>query len=203
MPVTALPPTVTVPAETRMMPTRLLSSVLLPEPLGPTSDTTSRGSALTVMPRMTGSPPYPAVMPSARSGSPRRVTSADKVGLHNLLPPPQLRHRSLREDGALRHHHHRVAELVHDGQLVLDHEDRHALGAQGDQLIPDPPRQVRVHPGHGLVEQQHPRFRHERAHDLHQPPLAPAQIPRVVVGMGAEPEPLEQPRRSRDGRPLI
>src|SRR5215472_10422489 len=126
-------PPLSLPAGRPAMPTRLLSRVLLPEPLGPTSDTTSPGSARTVMPRITGSPPYPAVMPSARSGSPRRVTSADKVGLHNLLPAPQLRHRSLREDCALGHHHDRVAELVHDGQFVLDHEDRHALGAQGDQ----------------------------------------------------------------------
>src|SRR5258707_917551 len=128
---TGSPPPAPVPAETRMMPTRLLSSVLLPEPLGPTSAPTSPGSALTVMPRITGSPPYPAVMPSARSGSPRRVTSADKVGLHDLLAPPQLRHGSFREDRAFGHHHHRVAELVHDGQFVLDHEDGHAFGTQG------------------------------------------------------------------------
>src|SRR6516225_3494644 len=104
MPVTGLPPTVTVPADTRMMPTRLLSSVLLPEPLGPTSDTTSPGSAVTVIPRITGSPPYPAVMPSARSGSPCRVTSADKVGLHDLLAASQLRHGSFREDRTFGHH---------------------------------------------------------------------------------------------------
>src|SRR5579859_2019416 len=148
--VTCLPPTLTVPEEIRTMPTRLLSSVLLPDPFGPTSDTTSPGLALTVMPRITGSPPYPAVMPSARSGSPCAVTSADKVGLHDLLPPAKQRHRALREHRAFGHHHHRVAELVHDGQLVLDHEDGHPFGAQRDELVADPPRQVRVHPGHGL-----------------------------------------------------
>ena len=36
-------------------------------------------------------------------------------------------------------------------------------------------------PGHGLVEQQHPRLRHQRPHDLHQPPLPAAEIPGVAV----------------------
>src|SRR5215468_4083493 len=167
---------VTLPAVTRMMPTRLLSRVLLPEPLGPTSEITSPGSALTVMLRITGSPPYPAVMPTARSGRPGSVTSSDKVCLHDLLAAPQLRHRSLREYRAFDHDHHRVTELIHDGQFVLDHEDRHALGAERDQFVPDPPGQTRVDPGHGLVEQQHPWLRHERSHDLHQPPLPAGQI---------------------------
>ena len=47
----------TVPADTRSTPTRLLSSVLLPDPFGPTMDTTSRGSARTDTAWITGSPP--------------------------------------------------------------------------------------------------------------------------------------------------
>src|SRR5215471_17106327 len=148
-------PTRTVPTEMRITPTRLLSRVLLPEPLGPTREITSPGLTATVMPRITGSPPYPAVTPSARSGTPGRLTSADKVGLHDLGAGAQLLHAPLRQHRALGHHHHRVAELVHDGQLVLDHEDRHPLPAQRNELPPDPPGQVRVDSGHRLVEQQH------------------------------------------------
>src|SRR6516225_9047020 len=110
MPVTGLPPTVTVPEVTRTMPTRLLSSVLLPDPLGPTSETTWPGPALTVIPRITGSPPYPAVTSRARSGRPCRDSSADKVCLHHLAAAAQLLHGALREDGALGHHYHRIAE---------------------------------------------------------------------------------------------
>ena len=87
------------------------------------------------------------------------------------------------------HHDHRIAELVHDGQLVLDHQDRHALAAQRDQLVADPPGQVRVHPGHRLIEQQHAGLGHQRAHDLDQPALAAAQVTGVVVGQVVQAEP--------------
>src|SRR5882672_4590694 len=128
---------VTVPAVTRTTPTRLLSSVDLPEPFAPTSETTSPGSARTVMFLITGSPPYPAVTPVARSGRPREAVSADKVGLHDIAAAPQFRHAALGEDGALGHGHHRVAELVHDGELVLDHEHGQPVGGEGDELATD------------------------------------------------------------------
>src|SRR5437762_14228452 len=105
----------------RTTPTRPLSSVLLPEPFGPTREITSPGSTPTLMPRMTGSPPYPAVTPSARSGMPGGLTSADKVGLHDLAPGPPLGHGSLRQDRALCRHPHRDAEAAHDGPPGLGH----------------------------------------------------------------------------------
>src|ERR1700732_3259473 len=120
--VTSASSIVTVPEVMRTTPTRLLSRVLLPEPLAPTSDTTSPGSACTVTPRITGSPPYPATTPVARSAAPRDARSADKVCLHNLAAGPQFGHRPLGEDRALRHGHDGVAELVHDGEFVLDHQ---------------------------------------------------------------------------------
>src|SRR6516225_3496984 len=113
--VTSVAPTVTTPALTRTTPTMLLSRVLFPDPLAPTSDTTSPGSARTVTPRITGSPPYPAVTPVARSGAPLDSRSADKVCLHDLGTAPQLGHGPLGEDGAFRHGYHGIAELVHDG----------------------------------------------------------------------------------------
>src|SRR5450755_3657610 len=196
-------PTRTRPGETRTIPTRLLSSVLFPEPLGPTSETISAGSALTVIPRMTGSPPYPAVMFSARSDRPATSGSADKVCLHDLAAGPQLPHGALREHGALGHHDHRIAELVHDGQLVLDHEDGHAVVAQGHQLVADPAGQVRVHAGHRLVKQQHRWLGHQRAHDLDQPALAAAEIAGVTVGHLPQAEALQELLRPGDRGLLV
>src|SRR6266702_4697004 len=172
---------VTVPALMRTTPTRLLSRVLLPEPLAPTSDTTSPGSACTVTPRITGSPPYPATTPATRSTAPRDTRSADKVSLHNVAPGPQLGHRPLGQDRALRHGHHGVAELVHDGQFVLDHDHGQPLLGQRGELTADPPGEVRVDARHRLVEQEHPRLGHQCAHDLHQPALAAAEVPGVAV----------------------
>src|SRR5258708_20465195 len=94
------------------IPTRLLSSVLLPDPLGPTRETTCPGLALTVMPRITGSPPYPAVTFRADSGRPCRGSSADKVGLHDLAAATQLLQGSLRQALALGPHHHPAIHTV-------------------------------------------------------------------------------------------
>src|SRR5580704_4733993 len=104
-PVRSFSPTVTVPADILITPTRLLSKVLLPDPLAPTSETTWPGSTCTLMSRITGSPPYPAVTPVARStalpnsAGPVCATpvSADKVRLHDLGATAQFRHGSHRE----------------------------------------------------------------------------------------------------------
>src|SRR5450432_2646259 len=196
-------PTRTVPDEIRTIPTRLLSSVLLPEPFGPTRETTSPGAALTEMSRITGSPPYPAVTSRAASEMPCRVSSADKVGLHYLAAAPELFHRPLGQHGAFSHHYYWIAELVHDGQLVLDHEDGHPLVAQRHQLVADPPGQIRVHTGHRLVKQEHAGLGHERAHDLDQPALATAQVSGVVIGELGQSEPLEDDRGPLNRRRLV
>src|SRR5258708_40305634 len=97
---------------------------------------------------------------------PWRVTSTDKVGLHDLAAASQLLHCPFGQDGTLGHHHHRITKLVHDGQLVLDHEDGHPVVAECHQLVADPPGQVRVHAGHRLVEPPHARLGPAPAHDL-------------------------------------
>src|ERR1700726_2944874 len=197
-PVRSRPPTVTVPADILITPTRLLSKVLLPDPLAPTSDTTWPASTPTLMSRITGSPPYPAVTPVPRSaGPPVSATPVlpDKVRLHDLGAPAQFRHGSHREHRALRHRYHGITELVHDRQLVLHHEHGEPAGGKGGELVADPPGQVGVHAGHRLPEQQHPPVGHERAHDFHEPPLPAAQVPGVAVGVPGEAEPFEQRAR--------
>src|SRR2546429_7228456 len=134
-------PASTRPDDGRITPARAFSRVDLPDPFGPTTEATAPGATETEMPWMMSPAPYPARMSSARSAA---GGSADKVCLHHLGPGPQGGHRPGGQDGSLGHHDHRIAELVHDGQFVLHHEDGHALGAQAEQLAPDLPGQPRV-----------------------------------------------------------
>src|SRR5256885_8069089 len=152
--VTSMSPTVTVPSRTSTAPTTLLSRVLFPDPFGPTMETIRPGSASRDTPRTTGAPPYPATTPARRSEAPVRESSADKVGLHNLGTAAKRGHRSLGEHCSLGHDDDRVAELVHDGELVLDHHDRHSLLAERHQFGADLAGELGVDPGERLVEQE-------------------------------------------------
>src|SRR5450756_143362 len=115
--VTSSSPSKILPSVTRRMPTRLLSSVLLPAPLGPMMATISPGPTASEMSRMTGTPPYPDVMCSARrlgAGRPStRCRLSDKVSVNNLLLPPQAGHGPAADDLSLGHDHNRVAEPLH------------------------------------------------------------------------------------------
>jgi hypothetical protein len=108
---------------------------------------------------------------------------ADKVRLHHLAAGPQGGHRPGGQDRSFGHHDHWVAELVHDGQFVLHHQDGHPLGAQAEQLGADLAGEPRMHAGHRLVQEQHGGFGHQRAHDLGQSALAAAEVARVGVGV--------------------
>src|SRR5579864_2406984 len=111
--VTSPSPSMILPSVTCRIPTRLLSSVLLPAPLGPMMATISFGPTETDTSRMTGTPPYPDVMCSARrlgAGRPStRCWSSDEVSVNNLLLPPQAGHGPAADDLSLRHDHDRVA----------------------------------------------------------------------------------------------
>src|SRR5450755_858071 len=146
-PVMSRSPTSTRPPDGLIIPARLFSSVLLPEPFGPMIAATWPGATRTDTPWMISPPPYPALISSASS-------SADKVGLHHFRPVPQRGHRPLGEHRAFRHHHHRFTELVHDGQFVFHHEDRHPPRGQGPAFVADAPGQPGMDAGHPLVQQQ-------------------------------------------------
>ena len=78
--------------------------------------------------------------------------------------------------------YHWVAELVHDRELVLHHDDRRASLAQADKLHANLVGQARVHARHRLVQQQDLRLGHQRAHDLNQSPLSAAEVAGVPIG---------------------
>src|SRR5689334_4283809 len=156
------------------MPTRLLSSVLLPAPLGPITATISDGPTAIETSRITGTPPYPDVIPSARRlGAGRSAAGAaclsNKVSVDNLSLPPQAGHGPAADQLPLSHHEHRVAELLDQVELVLHHQDCEPVGAQRLEVVLDLPHDARVHAGHRLVEQKAPRVKHQGPHDLDQP----------------------------------
>src|SRR5258708_34411117 len=173
--VTSASPSMILPSVTRRMPTRLLSSVLLPAPLGPMMATISPGPTASDTSRMTGTPPYPDVMCSARrlgAGRPStRCWSSDEVSVNNLLLPPQTRHRPAADDFALRHDHDRVAQPLDHVKLVLDHQDRETFRATILDVVLDLLDDLRVHARHRLAAEQHTTTRHPRPHPPdHTPP---------------------------------
>src|SRR5260370_34895167 len=87
--VTSLSPTRTWPDITGTTPTMLLSSVLLPEPFGPTIEATSPGAAVTERPWITGPPPQPPTISSAGPQRPRRPGPAPNGCLPAPAPAPQ------------------------------------------------------------------------------------------------------------------
>src|SRR6266851_778629 len=91
----------------------------LPEPLGPRMATTWPDSARTARSRTTGTLPYPAVTPSARSAVDKHPS---QVGANHLLVSAQLGQPAAREDSAFGHHDDVVTKLVHCFEVVLDHE---------------------------------------------------------------------------------
>src|SRR6185437_10557188 len=132
-PVISRSPARTRPDDGLITPASAFSRVDLPDPFGPTTEATVPAATETETPWMMSPAPYPARTSSAR----RTGASPDKVGLHHLAARPQGGHRPGGQDRPFGHHDHRVAELVHDGQLVFHHEDRDALGAQAEQLGAD------------------------------------------------------------------
>src|SRR5438270_13981315 len=120
-------------------------------------------------------------MPSARSvGSGRATTSgwlgvlSNKVGVDDLLLAAQACHRPCPDQPSLRHHEYGVAQLLDEVELVLDHQNRQALGAQRLEVMLDLGDDTRVDARHRLVEQQAPLMEQQRAHELDEPLLGAA-----------------------------
>src|SRR5690348_5283937 len=205
--VTSASPRKTFPDVTRRMPTRAFNSVLLPAPFGPMTATISPRPTASETSRMTGTAPYPAVTPSARRVGSGRATTAgslsNKVSVDHLPLAAQARHGAAADEPPLRHDEDRVAQLLDEVQLVLDHDDRQALLAQVLEVALDLGHHPRVDAGHRLVQEQAARMEHERAHDLDQPLLPAAHLPGVVGLLLAHAEALEQRARLGHQPPLV
>src|ERR1017187_10516698 len=187
---TSTPPCQMCPPRAATRPARVFSSVLLPDPFGPTTVTISPAPAEILTSLTTTDGPKPATIDSARtSGSGRSLaTSTSEVGIDDLLVGLELRHGALGEHRAARHHHHGLAELLDQAELVLDHEHRHPLSPQFHEPVGDRQRERRADAGHRLVQQQQLRLGHQGPHELDEPPLTTAQGPGVVIRDVLEPE---------------
>src|SRR4029077_11667841 len=154
----------TLPLIAGIIPTTAFSSVLFPAPLGPTIVTISPRPTVADAPVTIGAPPYPALRSTTlRCAAGRSPSLADEIGIQHLLASGDVSHRALGDDLALRHDHHRIAQPLDDGQLVLDHDHREALGSKVEEVMLDLARQGRVHAGEWFVQEQHLRPRHQRA----------------------------------------
>src|SRR5579875_3694618 len=205
MPVTSSAARRTEPPRTARSPVIAFISVDLPEPLGPSTHATSPRPTAIEAPWTTMVAPYPATMSSAaRKGSgrpeagarpPARPPSAGEIGIDDRLVVSELAERPLGEDRSLDHDDDGIAQLLHEPEVVLDHEHRHPGLAEAEEVLADHPAQGGVDPGHGLVEQHHDRVAHERPHDLHDPLLAAAQVAGQLVGEEAHAEVVHQAQR--------
>ena len=188
---TSRSPSRTWPADTRTMPTMLLSRVLLPDPFGPTTETTSPGAACTEMPRITGSRPYPAVSPSARicrppralsrQGRPPRPRPARAAG--PSCPRPARCPSAITITGS--QNSSMIASSCSTISTVMPSRLR------ATEHVADPAGQLGMHAGHRLVEQQQLRVGHQRPHDLDEPPLPAAQVAGVLAGQRLQAEPAQ------------
>src|SRR6266849_4849988 len=127
---TRSPASRTSPAESRSEPAMALSKVLFPAPFGPTTVTisprlTSRDTSL-----MIGTVPYPASAETTSRCGRAGLRSSGNVGLFDLGKCPHLGQAALGDHVAARHHHHSLAHLLDDAQLMLDHQHGKALFTQ-------------------------------------------------------------------------
>src|SRR5579859_25841 len=201
------PRTKTSPREVRSTPLSAFSSVDFPAPFGPTTAVIFPGYTLSETSSMTGGPPYPAHTPSARSTGPVCSAMAEvhaEVGVDDPGVVTQPGEGPLRDHLAEVHHHHLVAGLLDERQVVL--YDDHGL-ARGGELahgVADLGAQDRVDAAHGLVEDDQPRLRGGHAGELQQALLAAAERARARVPEIGQAEPLQDragPRPVRLLRP--
>src|ERR1700690_4019088 len=125
-------------------------------------------------------------------------SSTDKVRLHHFFHRAQLRHRALGENSPFGENDHRITERVHDCELVLDHDDRHAALHERHELVADLVSEVRVHSGHRLIEEQYRRLGEKGSHDLDETTLTSRESTGVVVRVLDESESFEHLLRALD-----
>ena len=189
------------------------SSVLLPEPLGPTIDTTSPGSTAIDTPWSTGlaavardqldRPQCDAL--HASHGPHRRRRALSRQG----RPPPPRRWSAAPPSSPRRGRGPPPSRSTGSQNSSMIDSSCSTMTtvmpglAERDQLHADLVRETRVDAGHRLVEQQHLGVGHQRPHDLDEPALAAAQVAGVAVGERRQAEALEHRRGAVDRLALL
>src|SRR5579875_2265834 len=128
--------------------------------------------------------PLPAVSPSALSttaaGSAMALVHAE-VGVDHPGVVPQAGKRPLRDDLAEVHHHHLMAGLLDERQIVLDDDHRAALRGELADGLADPRAEHGIDASHRLVQDDQPGLCGGDAGEFEQPFLASAQSDRKFV----------------------
>src|SRR5438128_7633287 len=159
------------PERARCSPAIVLTSVLLPAPFGPMTETTSPASTSTVASHTAGASPY--AMASRRTSSNMGLAEID---LDDARGAHRLARTAGGDDLALVQHHHAVRQLEDGAHQVLDEENGHPtladLADQVDRARDLPGVEARQH----LVEQDHARPARERARQLEEFALVQVEL---------------------------
>src|SRR5438132_1392908 len=161
------------PGRARCSPAIVLTSVLLPAPFGPMTETTSPASTSSVASHTAGASPY--AMASRRTSSNMglaQIDLDDARGAHGLA------RTAGGDDLALVQHHHAVRQLEDGAHQVLDEED-------GDPALADLADQVdRARDLAGVEARQH------LVEEDHARPRSAASWPLITLISVVLPEPL-------------
>src|SRR5260370_31192382 len=149
----------------------------------------SPGRSASEMSWMMGGPPYPAVSPSVLStisgtvsgtiaGGSRMALAHPEIGVDHPGVVTQAGKRPVGDDLAEIHHHHLMAGLLDEREVVLDHDDGAPLRRELPDRLADPRAEHRLDASHPLLPAE--------------PPSAPAREPRAIhiPPMSAPPPPL-------------
>src|SRR6266571_944679 len=159
------------PERARCSPAIVLTSVLLPAPFGPMTETTSPASTSSVASHTAGASPY--AMASWRTSSNMGLAEID---LDDARGAHRLARTAGGDDLALVQHHHAVRQLEDGAHEVLDEENGHpTLADLADQV--DRARDLAgVEARQHLVEQDHARPARERARQLEEFALVQVEL---------------------------
>src|ERR1700730_16525411 len=161
-------PNVTEPLRASSSPTMVLSSVVLPAPLRPSTATAPRWRAARLTSNTTWLRPYETQSPrtSRKAGS-----DTGEIDLLHLAAALHLRDRSTLEHIALIQDGEHVADVADEIEIVLDDDERTAPLDRNQPPAGNAPL-LQAHTCGRLVEQQKPWFRCKRHCNL-EPLLLP------------------------------
>ena len=126
-----------------------------------------------------------------------------EIGLDDLGVADDVVRLAGGDQPAMVEHGEMIDQLHHRLHRVLDDQDGDAVVAQLPDHAEDVVEIVMAEPGQGLVEQDQPGLRRQRAGQFHQPQLARRQPAGDRAGAGAEPDPVERGRRHLPRRRVV
>src|SRR5882757_847165 len=180
-------PNVMEPLRASSSPTMVLSSVVLPAPLRPSTATAPRRCAARFTSNRTWLRPYETQSPRTS----RKVGSdTSEIDLLHLAAVLDLRDRSTLEHIALIQNGEHIADVADEIEIVLDDDERTATLDRNQQLGGNAPL-FRAHACGRLVKQQKPWFRCKRHCNLEPLLLPMRERRRRVAGAGRQAELIE------------